>query len=431
MPMYDVVAGVDSETINELVSLVYRELYSESKLMTNSLEVGKNEWDVERFDYDIVAPPVVILSPPDDAREREAGSRSAGTASFTVHFRRVMLNIVVASQGDVSVMVAVTAVLTVSGGAEKGVLRMHADRVWIDVPDESKSTQLLAVLNKLIAPRFRAWLNSLIEPIAVPPLQVPSMAQSSVVTLGQPLPVTQSSHLLAFSALEVTPPGAPRPSAWPERAVFFGAASNVLLRIGNAVLPSGVTSGFTWGMIGGSYHLAFGPIAEVRLDADATASIRIRVRVSADLTVRVPWTLSRMPWPLRKFIPFKLTAIIDLRTVARAGVVGDKLVATLNRFDDFNLELQSTRIPRSIIRLLDPLGLTKALNDSIENALNATLYGLTFEVLRLPTIPVKIAGGRYQITFKDVRTRCAPGLDRDMILFATGSPVFSAVGSTV
>jgi hypothetical protein len=409
MTNYDIAAGLDEATLNELVGQLHQKIYP--SVLRGSFYVGA--LGIASVGFDIDEAPTARLVPSSAARtqlkaefdnlafggqklklsdeDRAALLELAAQASFELTAPSVKLNINYSSGGEPTVFVAsldadLTVVTSTSGGAD--TLTAEIVRATVTIP---KDPDFAEVLNRVFVPQLILYLNeNLLRPIQVPLLQFGSL------TVSLPAPAVQTPNLVAYSALGTAQPDVPPPSAWPSGCVFIGTDAAALTAAVGCLFPIGPSEGFNFKIISGSVGAQIKKPSAVVISGDGSVTATIEASAWANLKVRV----------VIKDFTFGPTATAGLTATMKPSVVHNQLKLTIVGCPIPTFDFHWGVIPRPIEWLVKPLlnKLAEALNSVLGPLINDALAIPPIPVHRIPTIAFTIGGTEANVVVEQAAT---------------------------
>ncbi|HLK66715.1 MAG TPA: hypothetical protein VKU19_24940 [Bryobacteraceae bacterium] len=381
---YDIVAGMDNGTLNQLVKQVYSTLYP--SIFKDTISVGQLGIASLGFDFNVA--PTTNLQPSAEFRDYVADYLAKDTlyANVIEADRSTMLELAAAASFGVK---APSVVLTVAyqGGATpttvkaslsgsiniqtqntggQNYLTVQIATANVSIPGDPA---LAGLLNNAIVPQFLIpYLNkNLLGPIKVPALQFSSLVVS------MPAPAVQSPFVTAYSALGTAQPTIPPPNNWPANCVFTGVNTNAITKAAAIPFPLGPSTGFNWEIISGTVGAQVTAPTNISINSDGSISASITAYARCQLTLHTPNGLPN--------VDFGPSAQATIAATLRPSVVNQQVCFVMEGIPIPRFSF-SWGIPSWIAWLFDPLA------GALSAALNAILGPLIGNVLKLPPIPV-------------------------------------------
>jgi len=404
---YDIVAGMDNSTLNNLVSQVYTKIYP--SIFNNTIMVG--QMGIASVGFDINASPTVNLNVSQSTKdfvaakfdELEANLTSKHMAEFIDMATAAVLELDASSivltinyingSPPTKVKASLAAIVSISSEIKDGksLLVAQIRSATIKIPTDPT---MEALLNNAFVPEYLVpYLNeNILDPIEIPAIQYGSL----VVSL--PVPVVQSPYVLAYSALGTAQPDIPAPAQWPTGCEFFGADTAVLQTAAAIPFPLGPSTGFDWKIISGTVRAQVLAPNNFVINSDGSITASIQANALAQLKVHTPW-----PLPDFTFGPSASGAITaSLKPYVSNGQVS--IVIQSCSIPTFHFSWGS--IPSWVEYILSPLldGLGMALNAVFGPLISQILSQFSIPVYTIPTFSVTLAGKQINISVNQAST---------------------------
>ena len=415
---------MDQSILNHALSQLYTALYPD--LFKKSLKI--NLFGVESIDFDAKAPPIVNLSPSDEAKSKisaefdalhndpkteesmkmlEATDKSAllhfaSLATFSAVFPNVTLVIHHTNKRISPTTVRSTSITTHATVAVDGS-NLTFKILDGKVHAEDKTIQFL--LNRALIPPLLLYLNNkVLKPIVIHPIQYKSLH------LSAPLAVVQDSCITAFSTLGSTPTSASSLS-WPRSAVYVVADTAVIEEVAKLTFPLGPYEHFEWKIFSGQVGATLNAPSVSKVHQDGSLDISMDAQAICKLTAHFPWPIGHVSFDPK----------------ATAQVKGKFLPTVDNK--DLSLKIEHVSVPNfyfhwgipgMIDKIFKPFEklLAEALNATLGKLINKAIEKLApIDVYTIPDILLKFP----EKTLKLSLQQGTPSGFRDSMLLITGS----------
>ena len=407
---YDIAAGMDSATLNTVVSQVYKALYP--NLLRNTLNV--QQIGIASITFDINATPIIILAQGQEVDEAFSAILNEGhheeltqldavaqqelltlakAASFSIKLPGLALSIHYTNSAPTNFAANFTGAVNIqtSSANSQNALTVQILSGTIGIPSDPG---LADILNKIFVPLLTSYLNkNILDFIKIPALQFKSLLVS------MPLPVVQNGYVTAYSALGAVQPDIPATNSWPSHCFYAALDTQVLQAAAGLFFPLGPSADFSWKIISGKVRAQVLAPAGIVINHDGSLTATMTAQALAQLTLHTPW-----PFSDYHFGPEAHATVTA--TVAPTVRNGEVVLAFKNSSTpSFSFSWGS--IPTWVYPFLWPLLTT------LELALNAVVGPLVrdainnlppIDVYTIPAITLNLGGSTIHINIAEART---------------------------
>lgn len=401
---YDIVAGMDNTTLDNLIKQLYTSLYP--NLFKETISIG--EFGFASIGFDIQQAPTVNLNSGQEIVEHYNGvfknAQDGLIANLPNHFKykilgnasassfmlnAPLLNLTVNySNGDpsITVMSSLTTIVNVQATNTDLTLQIVSGNVTIP-----SNPALASILNSAIVP---AYLIPYLNTNILSPIQIPVL-QWNTLLVSTPVIAAQAPYLTAFSAMGATQPDIPAPFTWPTGCIFLGVDTTTLMDAAAIPFPLGPQTGFDWGghsapAVWGSVGAQLMAPSSIVINQDGSLTVTIQANAWASLTVDLPIIPNFSIGP---------NGSATLTATATPSVVNGELKVTIN----------SVNIPSFSWSGLGPLdfildAVMDALGVALDGIIEAAIVPLSFEIYQIPTVSFTVGGITFNITLNQATT---------------------------
>lgn len=416
---YDIAAGMDVSTINNLIQQGYKKLYP--KLFKATFNVG--QMGIKSIIADIEKAPILVTGKAAQVQDlvNDAITRMEFPKNATPDNENMakLINATAAS----SVMISLPDMLcTINYEDETQATQVKASmQACVTFQSEGSGTShvtTLRIINGTISVSENSAIEELLNKTFVPnvlipylndnilkPIQLPSLRYGPIQT-SMPTPAAQPPDLVAYAALGTTPPEIPPSATWPSGCFFAGVNTNVLQAVCKTTFPIGPRADFSWDIISGIVGAQIRSPNPIVIQKDGVLSATVSSELIAQLTLKMPWPLADVHFGphATATITVTLQSLFDDRTLC----LRPESIAGFS----FNYDWG---IPSWIDWLFKPLelGLSAALNAVLGPLIRQALEQIKIPLLILPDFTLNIAGEKFTVNIKDLKA----GSGNSLLLF--------------
>jgi len=410
---YNIVAGIDSCTLNRIIGDVYKAVYP--SLFKNTITL--NQLGIESVAFDITKAPQISFERAKEIKNQVEGIiknnelkelsnlseddklkvlEMASAASFGLDANVSLTINYEGGEAPTNTEAIIHINLNIQAITKEGKNFLTAHLISANLKSIPANPLLEDLLNKAFIPHFTPYFNdNILKPIEIPTLEYNSL----LVSL--PSTVTQNPYFLNFSALGSIQPDVPASEKWPADCVFAGVDAALMQGVVSAVniFPLGPSTGFDWKIITGKVNAQLQTPNHFEVNKDGSISAKLPLEARAQLTIHTPW-----PLPNFSFGP-KATSTVKLT------------LKPLVKNSDFYIEVKDVQIkemsfdfggiPGWLNTIFSPLraGLGIALNTALQPIIKAALLAIpAIKIFTLPTIPITLADKTIEVKLNSAKT---------------------------
>lgn len=292
---FNIAAGVDNTTLNNIISETYKSLYP--KLFKGSIKFDQHE--ISSVDFDINEAPTVSFISPTGSKTQLINVFENHEATIPLHlntdeisqladlmvpatFRTsasIKLSIDYPNNTPTTVGASLNTTINIQTSVEDGQDLFTVQVIAGTIATQPSNPTLDDVLNKALIPDLIQYLNkNILSPIKIPAIQYDKLRVST------PVPTIQSPDFVAYSALGNTQPDIPAASSWPANCVFAAVDNKVLMEMFKIPFPMGPQKSFNWKVIGGTVEAQVHAPNHIQINKDGSLSAEITADALCQLT---------------------------------------------------------------------------------------------------------------------------------------------------